>query len=545
MVTEKPVLQHFRDGDDPREQARVWLEAGQSLIRHGDLDEARGLLQAAVQAEPNCTEAWLQLAWLAHDPRQRRALLRQVLALEPDQVQARMELARLEGAAEHVGTTSAPPNGRVRRWALGLLALAAALFLAVLLVWGPVDDSLAWLLPTPTPTVVPTPTLTPEQIAVQFVPQLQAALDNERWGRAVELVSIMQGVDPSGQEVQQWALTTHMQYGQALVRTGHAAEAQEQFDLAVAVAPEDTEALLWQRVTQRVRTGQEALEAGEWDAAIGAFTQAYEEMPEYGDLFARLIEAYRRKGQTAIEDGNWGIAIDALTQAYERAPDDPEIAALLSSAYRGQAQAALDDKDWTAAIDMLTPAHEELPQDPEVTGLLATAYRERGILRERNGKLGGARADLEAALALQPDDDEAQAHLDQVMYRLFPPKRIEIDISKQRFYAWEGNSLIYSFPTSTGLPGQDTATGHFRVLDKIPMAYSSIWRLKMPHWLGIYYVGNVENGIHGLPIRPDGSVMWGGLLGQRASYGCVILSTEAARIIYNWADIGTPVDIHY
>jgi lipoprotein-anchoring transpeptidase ErfK/SrfK len=39
--------------------------------------------------------------------------------------------------------------------------------------------------------------------------------------------------------------------------------------------------------------------------------------------------------------------------------------------------------------------------------------------------------------------------------------------------------------------------------------------------------------------------MWGGLLGQRASYGCVILSTEAAQLIYDWAEIGTPVDIHY
>jgi len=77
------------------------------------------------------------------------------------------------------------------------------------------------------------------------------------------------------------------------------------------------------------------------------------------------------------------------------------------------------------------------------------------------------------------------------------------------------------------------------------MAWSSIWRLKMPYWLGIYNVGTVENGIHALPIRPDGSVMWGGLLGQRASYGCVILSTGAAKTLYNWAEIGTPVWIHY
>jgi lipoprotein-anchoring transpeptidase ErfK/SrfK len=148
-------------------------------------------------------------------------------------------------------------------------------------------------------------------------------------------------------------------------------------------------------------------------------------------------------------------------------------------------------------------------------------------------------------LLLKPDDEAAQIHLDEVMYILFPPKRIEIDISRQRFYAYQGDTLVYQFVTSTGLPGRDTAAGRFKVQSKIPNAYSSIWRLHMPYWLGIYYVGNIENGIHALPIRLDGSVMWGGLLGQRASYGCVILSTAAARTIYNWADIGTEVWIHY
>jgi lipoprotein-anchoring transpeptidase ErfK/SrfK len=131
------------------------------------------------------------------------------------------------------------------------------------------------------------------------------------------------------------------------------------------------------------------------------------------------------------------------------------------------------------------------------------------------------------------------------MYILFPPKRIEIDISSQRFYAYLGDKLVYNFPTSTGLPGRDTAVGKYKVQSKIPMAYSSIWRLNMPYWLGIYNVGRIENGIHALPIRPDGTVMWAGLLGQKASYGCVILSTQAARTIYQWAEIGTPVDIHY
>ncbi|HID86085.1 MAG TPA: LysM peptidoglycan-binding domain-containing protein [Anaerolineae bacterium] len=122
-------------------------------------------------------------------------------------------------------------------------------------------------------------------------------------------------------------------------------------------------------------------------------------------------------------------------------------------------------------------------------------------------------------------------------------KRIEIDISEQRLTAWEGETLVYDFVCSTGLPGYPTRRGRFRVLDKIPMAYSSSWNLWMPHWLGIYWAGGTENGIHALPII-NGRRLWEGYLGQPISYGCIVLSTEAAEALYHWAEIGTPVVIH-
>jgi len=65
----------------------------------------------------------------------------------------------------------------------------------------------------------------------------------------------------------------------------------------------------------------------------------------------------------------------------------------------------------------------------------------------------------------------------------------------------------------------------------------------MPYWLGIYWAGSLQNGIHALPIGPGGQIMWAGYLGRRVSYGCVILSTQNAATLFNWAPVGTPVDI--
>jgi len=122
-------------------------------------------------------------------------------------------------------------------------------------------------------------------------------------------------------------------------------------------------------------------------------------------------------------------------------------------------------------------------------------------------------------------------------------KRIEIDVSEQRMYVWEGDTLIWEWPVSTGLPGYPTRYGTFHVLDKIPMAYSRPWKLWMPHWLGIYWAGSTENGIHSLPII-NGKKLWAGYLGRPISYGCIVVSTEAGQLLFDWADIGTKVVIH-
>ncbi len=124
-------------------------------------------------------------------------------------------------------------------------------------------------------------------------------------------------------------------------------------------------------------------------------------------------------------------------------------------------------------------------------------------------------------------------------------KRIVVDLSEQHLYAYQGEVLAYSFVASTGMPGAGTLPGTFRVLDKYPNAYASTWNLQMPHWLGIYWAGSLENGIHALPILPNGQRLWEGYLGTPVSFGCIILGTQEARTLYEWAEIGTPVVVQF
>jgi hypothetical protein len=123
-------------------------------------------------------------------------------------------------------------------------------------------------------------------------------------------------------------------------------------------------------------------------------------------------------------------------------------------------------------------------------------------------------------------------------------KYILVDISEQHMYVYEGEVLVYSFVASTGI-NNATRVGNFAVQSKIPNAYGSTWNIWMPNWLGIYWSGGLENGIHALPILPSGATLWEGYLGRPVSYGCVVLGTYESRLLYDWAEIGTPVEIQW
>ncbi len=123
-------------------------------------------------------------------------------------------------------------------------------------------------------------------------------------------------------------------------------------------------------------------------------------------------------------------------------------------------------------------------------------------------------------------------------------KYILVDISEQHMYVYNGDSLVYSFIASTGM-GNSTRVGTFSVLNKIPNAYGATWNIWMPNWLGIYWSGSLQNGIHALPILSNGATLWAGYLGTPISYGCVVLDTYDAQALYDWADIGTPIEIRW
>lgn len=120
-------------------------------------------------------------------------------------------------------------------------------------------------------------------------------------------------------------------------------------------------------------------------------------------------------------------------------------------------------------------------------------------------------------------------------------KRIEVDLTNQRVYAFEGNNKVNEFIVSTGKWGR-TPTGTFTIWSKVRSQKMSGGSKERGTY---YYLPNVPYVMffHNNQIAKHRGfsfhgTYWHSNFGHPMSHGCVNMRTEDAQALYNWA---TPV----
>jgi len=118
---------------------------------------------------------------------------------------------------------------------------------------------------------------------------------------------------------------------------------------------------------------------------------------------------------------------------------------------------------------------------------------------------------------------------------------LEVSITKQRLTVWRDGHVVFRFVISTGRPGYETPTGHYRILNKIANAWSRKWSVWMP-WAMRWHKGYF---FHQLPHKPGSPINIGATkLGTADSHGCVRVNVGDAETLYRWTAVGTPVWVH-
>jgi len=113
---------------------------------------------------------------------------------------------------------------------------------------------------------------------------------------------------------------------------------------------------------------------------------------------------------------------------------------------------------------------------------------------------------------------------------------IDVNLSEQRVYAYEGDIIVNAFIVSTGTARTPTVTGKYKIWIKLKsttMSGPGYYLTNVPYTM-YFYKGY---GLHG--------TYWHNNFGVPMSHGCVNLSIPDAQWLYNWAFEGTEVDVHY
>lgn len=115
-------------------------------------------------------------------------------------------------------------------------------------------------------------------------------------------------------------------------------------------------------------------------------------------------------------------------------------------------------------------------------------------------------------------------------------KWIDVDLTYQILRAYAGQTLMFQTLVSTGLPATPTVVGSYRIYAKYvsaPMSGPGYYLPNVPYIM-YFYRGYALHGTY-----------WHSNFGRPMSHGCVNLSVADAEWLFNWAEVGTPVVVHY
>jgi len=121
-------------------------------------------------------------------------------------------------------------------------------------------------------------------------------------------------------------------------------------------------------------------------------------------------------------------------------------------------------------------------------------------------------------------------------------KWIEVNLSQQRLYAHIGDATVFSTYVSTGVASHPTPTGSYHIFSKLTAddmtggvaGGADYYFLPAVPWT-VYFIGG-GYAIHG--------TYWHHNFGHPMSHGCVNAETGAAKMLFDWAPLGTRVEVH-
>lgn len=123
-------------------------------------------------------------------------------------------------------------------------------------------------------------------------------------------------------------------------------------------------------------------------------------------------------------------------------------------------------------------------------------------------------------------------------------KMITVDLGSQLLRAWQDGKVVHETKVSSGMSLTPTVKGSFKVWRKVPLQdmrgpspYTKIYPS------GKYLTKNVPHILYFYQSYAVHGAYWHNNFGRPASHGCVNVPLASAEWLYNWANVGTRVEV--
>lgn len=147
-----------------------------------------------------------------------------------------------------------------------------------------------------------------------------------------------------------------------------------------------------------------------------------------------------------------------------------------------------------------------------------------------------------------PPKEEKDTLITSVLGDNTKEKRIEVDLTAQRLYGLEGDTIVFDFPISSGKWGR-TPTGTFSIWVKLRytrmsggnVALGTYYNLPNVPYVMFFYNSEVEKS-RGFSIH---GTYWHNNFGRPMSHGCINMRTEDVAKLYAWTNTASTGSITY
>lgn len=123
-------------------------------------------------------------------------------------------------------------------------------------------------------------------------------------------------------------------------------------------------------------------------------------------------------------------------------------------------------------------------------------------------------------------------------------KLIAVDTGSQKLTAWENGKIVHETKVSTGMKLTPTVKGSFKIYYKTPlhdMRGPSPYKNIYPN--GKYHIKNVPHSMYFYQGYAIHGAYWHNNFGRVASHGCVNVPLASAQWLFDWANVGTRVEV--